>query len=92
MLNVTGKYIRVFDVEDKGRYVQAKLSTSKKNQDGDYVHMPWIARFVGNATEAAKELQNKDKIEITNGIIENNYDNNNRLWHKVVIFGFRMQE
>ena len=89
MLNVTGKNITVFDVEDKGKYISANLSTSKKNRDDTYTRMSWKARFVGEAFEKAKSLCDKDKIEITNGAIENSYDKDaKKLWLTVIVFDF----
>lgn len=89
MLNVTSKYVTIFDVEDKGKYCMANLSTSKKNSDNTYTNMYWKARFVGNAYEKAKALENKDKIEIANGIIENNFNKDTqKLWVTVTVFEF----
>ncbi|MGL5381741.1 hypothetical protein [Clostridium sp.] len=93
MLNVTAKYVSVFDVVDKEKYVGANITTSKKNQDNTYTNMYWKARFVGTAKEKAKELVNKDRIEIKNGVIENQYDKeNNKLWVTVIIFDFEKME
>lgn len=90
MLNVTGKYISVFEVEEREKYCIANLSTSKKNTDNTYTNMYWRARFVGKAFDKAKKLKDKDKIEITNGIIENNYDKEkDKLWVTVTIFEFK---
>lgn len=90
MLNVTGKYVSVFEAEDKGNFVQANLSTSKKNKDGTYTNMYWRARFVGEAYEPAKELVDKDKIHILRGAIENKFDKEwDRLYITVVIFRFK---
>lgn len=89
MLDVTGKYISVFEVVDKGKYCTANLSTPKLNKDNTYSYMYWKARFVGKAYENAKDLKDKDRIEITNGIIENNYDKEKeKLWVTVTIFEF----
>lgn len=89
MFNITGKYVSVFEVEDKGKYCTANLSTSKKNNDNTYTNMYWKARFVGKAFDSAKKLKDKDKIEVTNGIIENNYDKEKeKLWVTVTIFEF----
>lgn len=91
MLNLgkTTKYVSVFNPEIKEKYVQANLTTSKKNEDNSHTNMYWKARFVGKALETAKELKDKDKIEITNGIIENKYDKENeKLWVNVTIFAF----
>lgn len=90
MLNVTGKYVSVFEVVDKGNFVQANLSTSKKNQDGSYTNMYWKARFVGEAYAPAKALVDKDKIHILRGAIENKFDKEwDRLYVTVVIFRFK---
>lgn len=90
MLNVTGKYVSVFEVEEKEKYCTANLSTSKKNTNNTYTNMYWKARFVGKASDKAKKLKDKDKIEITNGIIENNYDKGkDKLWVTVTIFEFK---
>lgn len=89
-LGMSTKYVSVFNPEVKEKYVQANITTSKKNDDNTYDNMYWKARFVGKAFEAAKELKDKDKIEITNGIVENNYDKENeKLWVNVTIFSFK---
>lgn len=93
MLNVTGKYITVFNVEHKEKYVSANLSTYRKDQDGKYKNMYWKARFVGKAKEKAESLTNKDNINILNGIIENNYDNEKNIkWYTVVVFDYSINE
>lgn len=92
MFNITAKYVSVFQPEDKGKFVQANLSTSKKNEDGTYKNMYWIAKFVGKAREAASQLKDKDKIEIINGAIENFYDKDkDKLYVNVTVFDFKMQ-
>lgn len=90
MLNVTGKYVSVFEAEDKEKFVQANLSTSKKNQDGSYTNMYWKARFVGDAYEPAKALVDKDKIHILRGAVENKFDKEkDKLYVTIVIFSFK---
>lgn len=89
MLNIKNSRGTVFQVEVKEKQVQCNLSTGKKNQDDTYTNMTWRARFVGNAFEKAKELQDKDRIEIINGAVENTYDKENeKLYVNVVIFDF----
>jgi len=96
VLNISNsKYVYVFDIKDKGNYVLANLSTSKKNPDGTYDHMYWKgARFVGNAFEPAKSLNDKDIIQINNGGVTNRYDKSeNKLYVNVVVFDFeKMKE
>lgn len=89
MLNINAKYVSLFQVEDTGRYVKCTLSTSKKDSDGKYTNMYWNARIVGKAYESAKELKDKDKINILSGVVENKYDKeNSKLYLNVTIFEF----
>lgn len=89
MLNINAKYVSLFQVEDTGKYIKCTLSTSKKDSDGNYTNMYWNARIVGKAYESAKELKDKDKINILSGVVENKYDKeNNKLYLNVTIFQF----
>lgn len=67
-LNVTGKG-KIFKVMDRGNFVTSSLSVSKKVND-EWVSEWFNVKFVGQAGSAAKGLQDKDTIEIINGILE----------------------
>ncbi len=86
------KYVSVFTIDIKEKYVAANLTTGKKNPDKAYTNMYWKARFVGEeAYEKAKALKDKDKIEILKGTIENTYDKETKnLWVNVTIFQFNV--
>ena len=88
------KYITVFDPENKGNYVQANLSTGKKDKDGNWTNMNWLgARFVGKAKEQAGKLNSKDRIEIKSGLVENVYKKDTKqTFINVVIFEFEFME
>lgn len=97
MLNVSNtKFVSVFDIEDKGNFLTANLTTTKiinKVEKKDYETMRWKARFVGDCKEEAKKLDNKDKIEITNGALENKYyKEKQQAYYTVVIFDFEKHE
>jgi hypothetical protein len=101
MLNVTGKFVTVFQPEIKTKISSnmlfANLSTSKKNKSNDnvvyYTNMNWRGRFVGNAFEPSKLLKDGDKIDITKGSIENRYDKVNKTQYvDVTIYEFVMSE
>lgn len=88
MLNIIGRG-NVFNVETTEKSVNCNLSTAKKNQDGKYEYMSWRTRFVGKAFEPAKELKDKDRINITSGVIENKYDKaKDKTYYNVSIFEF----
>lgn len=95
MLNVKDSYATTFQVTVEEKYVQANLSTSKKNptKESGYENMSWRARFVGAAADKAKELTDGSRIKITNGAVENNYDKETkRLWVTVIVFDFEPVE
>ena len=71
MINFNNSYGSVFKVEDKGNYVKADFSTSRKDQNGEYVNSYWKAIFLGNAKEAAKSLTDRDRIHVTSGGVAN---------------------
>lgn len=67
-LNIAGKG-KVFKVADRGNFVTASLSTSKK-VNNEWVSEWFNLKFVGHAGAGAKYLQDKDTIEIIKGILE----------------------
>lgn len=97
MLNVTGKFVTVFQPTIKtdvsSKILFCNLSTSKKNTDKDgkveYINMSWKAKMVGKAFEMAKEIKNGDKIDILKASIENTYDKEKqKAYFVVTIFEF----
>jgi len=93
MLNITGKYVKVWETEDKGKYVQAKLGTSRKDRrDDSYINSNWFTRFVGDCTGLAKTLAKGDKINILRGSIESVYDKEQgKTWTNVTVFEFEQE-
>lgn len=88
MLKLSGSFATVFDVEVKGNIANAKITTSKKKEDGSYENMRWLARFAGkNVSQKAGQLKNGDRIEIVEGAVENTYDGE-KGYTNVVIFRF----
>lgn len=67
MINFSGTYANVFDVEDKGNYVKAHISTSRKDQNDEYINSNWFAYFFGKAKDKAVDLEDKDRIFIMQG-------------------------
>lgn len=63
---VVGGYARIWKVEDKGKYCDVQLSTSKKNKDGGYDtdFQNNFVRFVGRAYEMAKGITDACNIQI----------------------------
>lgn len=92
MLNIgnqSSKYVRIWEVENKGKYTGVRCSSSKKNRDGTYDNSNWLINFVGCAHNKANELSKGDTIEITQGGISNTYDKENKTtYYNTVVFDF----
>lgn len=101
MLNITGRYVTVFNPEIKldvsEHTVFANLNTSRKDNrttPPTYKTSSWLnARFVGEAFEPAKALRNKDKIDIIRGAITNEKsESNGKFYNELVIFEFALSD
>ena len=97
-MNISSKQeARVFDVkkaENRKNTVSARISTYEgKTKDEKAKYSSWNTSFVGDAYDKAIELENKDKIILTNTKVENNYDKEKeKLYLNVTIFDFELLE
>ena len=89
-LQVTGK-AGVYQIKKYDKFVTASLRTAKKDKDGEWQSEFYNAKFVGKCVEKALSLQDKDKVEIKSGILEQN-EYNGKKYTNVVVFEFEMQE
>lgn len=96
MFYCSNAYGTVFKVEIADKRVKARISTSEKNKDGEYINSYWNAAFVGNAYDLAKSLTDKDRIHINKCKITNEdyttKDGEKRSWLQVTIFDFEKLE
>ena len=83
-MNITGKYLKAWKIEDKGNFKLVDLGDSDKKQDGTYKNFTWFrCMFVSSAGQL--QINEKDTIEIKNGKIT--MDKYQDKWYpKVVIF------
>lgn len=90
MLNITGKYIKVWEVKIHPNMVTADLSSSKKNKDGEYENTNWMGvKFVGESKERATSLRKGDMIEIVSGMAgKRKYQD--KWYDDVVVFDFNV--
>ena len=92
MFYVKDGYAIVWSVEDKGNYINGRISTSEKdNRTGEYINSSWFVRFVGKAKEKALTLQERDRIKILSAKITNplvKLDSGNKYVLNVTIFDF----
>ena len=90
-------YAMVFDPkksENRKKTVEATISTYEGTDENDNPrYSSWRAYFVGDAYKPALELDNKTRILITQGKIENNYNKETKkLFVTVTIFDFAAEE
>lgn len=97
-LYIKDAYANVFDPKVNDKFVNANLSTGRKDKDQNgntiYVNSYWSSTFVGSAFEKAKTLKNKDNIKILSGIMKheksNKLDANGKpvYYYNLIIFNF----
>lgn len=84
-------FVNVFDVEVKEKYVQAHISSSEKVNENEYANSNWYGRFVGQAFDKAKSLNQGQRICIVKGVVKNKYvKEKSRAYTSVTIFDFEI--
>jgi hypothetical protein len=76
-------YATVWNVVDKGKYCDVEMSTSKKNEDGEYEtdFSSKYVRFVKTAADMAKKLKPKDRIQILECGVSNGKSDKDDKWY-----------
>jgi len=93
--NARSPFMKVWSVEDKGKYVKGQVSTSKKNKDGTYENSSWFCSFVGaECAEKAKDLEKGDTIVVTSGTVSMVKDKNDtkKSYVNMAIFAFDLKD
>lgn len=50
---------------ENGKYIDLRISTSEKGQDGNFVNSTWFPRAIGHAANSLKGVKDGDRILIT---------------------------
>ena len=87
-MNITGKFLKVWKVEEKNGFKKLDLGDSKKMKDGSYENWTWFGVTpVGNAKNV--EVKEGDTIEIISGqISQRKY--NDKWYNDLIIFEFEV--
>ena len=67
MIFLEGKvYAKVWKVTpaENGKYIDLQITTSEKNDDGEYINSSWFPRCIGKAVNTLKNVQRNDRILI----------------------------
>ena len=90
-MNISGKYLKVWKVQEQNGFTKLDLGDSKKLKDGGYDNFTWFGcTLVGNAKNVA--VNEKDTIEIKSGLITKRKGNDGKWYDDVVIFEFEVME
>lgn len=94
MFLIKDAFATVWEWEDKGNFTKVKLGTSEKNKKtGEYDNSNWFATFVGNAHGKISDVNEKDRIKILSGKIDNKYNKEaQKSYLNVVVFDFEPAE
>lgn len=56
---------------ENGKYIDLRITTSKRDEDGHYENSSWFPRCIGTAVQSLKNVKCGDRIIIKKVIIEN---------------------
>ncbi len=90
-----GSYAKIWEIKEiKDKYSDIRISTSKKNKDGEYVQdFGGFVRMVGQAHQEMEYLSEKDTFKIVRCGVENHYDKDKKVtYNNFVIFEVEKQE
>lgn len=87
-----GAYCKIWTIEDKGKYIKANGSTSRKVNDV-YENSPWNLTFLGSCVEKARKISKDDKIILKAGSFSNTKSKSDGKYYvNVAIFAFDFPE
>ncbi len=83
-MNISGKYLKVWEVKDENGWIKVNLGDSRKLKDGSYQNFTWWdCSLVGNAKNVL--LEKGDTVEVKSGIIyQEKY--NDKYYNRITIF------
>lgn len=96
MFFLKNAYCKLWEVEMKEKYAKGRISTSDKNQNGEYINSNWFCTFVGKAKDKAEELEGTERLNILSGKVSNvgrkQDDGSYKNFTGVTIFDFEVMD
>ena len=83
---------KVWEIKPKEKYCEVKISTSRKDDDGEYKQdFSAYVRFVGKANEKARELKGSEMIKLLKVEVSNHYSEEKKItYYNPVCFDFEI--
>lgn len=86
-MNITGRFLKVWEVKEIYGTKFVNLGDSKKQKDGSYENWTWFdCLFVGKAKD--KQIEKGDIIDVKGGIIYQKKSDSGKYYTNIVIFEF----
>lgn len=89
------RFVKVWEVENKGNYHIVSLSTSKKNKDTNEYETDFsskFVRFIGTAHTLAANLKKGDTIKLGSCEVTNKYDKEkNTTYTNYLVYSFEKE-
>ena len=89
------RFVKVWEVENKGNYHIVSLSTSKKNKDTNEYETDFsskFVRFIGTAHTLAADLKKGDTIKLGSCEVTNKYDKEkNTTYTNYLVYSFEKE-
>jgi hypothetical protein len=65
-------YAKVWKVEKHEKYIDLQITTSEKDNDGNYINSGWFPRLIGHAFNSLKDkIKEGDKLVVTKSKMTN---------------------
>lgn len=64
-------YAKVWKVSPEAKYIDLRVSTSEKKEDGSFASSTWFPRVIGHAFNTLKNVKEGDRICITKAKLTN---------------------
>jgi len=89
-MNITGKFLKVWKVEQKNGFTKINMGDSKKKKDGTYDSWTWFdCTLLGNAKNAS--IKENDVVEVKSGIISKR-KYNEKYYDDIIIFEIEVMQ
>jgi hypothetical protein len=93
---ISETYATLWRSDNKGKYIDASVSTSEKKRDTEeYKNSNWNTRFVGSAVDKIDGLPERTRFKILSGKISNETketDNGKKTYTNLVVFDVELLE
>ena len=94
MIYFTDQFAKVWSIDKSKSVPRGRISTSEKNQQGEWVNSSWFVSFIGKSKEKALELNGDERIKMLKGKVTSTSkkldDDTYRNYINVTVFDFEL--